>query len=81
MSYQIHQFNINGQDAYVPVVNGSLTVNNTNTPDYEDLTVKNNKLMFADKSYDDTSYSGLGRVYLRKNIINSKNILTASMLS
>ena len=76
MSYQIHQFNINGQDAYVPVVDGNLTVNNTNTPDYEDLTTINNKLKFADKSYDADSFSGLGRVYLRKYIINDKNILS-----
>lgn len=81
MSYQIHNFNVNGQDAYVPVVNGSLTVNNTNMSDNEDLITIDNKIKFADKTYDPTSFSGLGKIYLRKNIINSKNILTQDILN
>ena len=49
---------------------GNVIVNNY--PDEEDITkVKQNRtevLKLKDKSYDPQSYSGLGRVYLRKNI-------------
>lgn len=61
-------------------------------PDEEDLTVTtpdvhgNTKLKFKDKEYTPNNHSGLGRVYLRKNIVvtedNSElNILTQTMLS
>ena len=45
-------------------------VNITNAPDYEDLTeAKDGTIKFADKEYNKESFSGLGRVYLRKNIV------------
>jgi len=54
-------------------------------PDEEDLTKQtiNNSaiLRFKDKEYSPTAYSGLGRKYLRKNITNSVNILTQSMIA
>mgnify|MGYP001774305506 CR=1 FL=1 len=38
-------------------------------------------LKFKDKEYDVASFSGMGRVYLRKNIVESKNVLTQEMVS
>lgn len=49
------------------------------TPDEEDLTVKNDKLKLADKTYDSASFSGMGRVYLRKNMVSNVNTLTQDM--
>ena len=47
---------------------GSIVI--TNQPDEEDITVdRENLLKFADKEYNESSFSGLGRVYLRKNIV------------
>ena len=39
-----------------------------NKADEEDLTEKNNVIKFADKLYEEFSWTGLGRVWLRKNI-------------
>jgi hypothetical protein len=59
---------------------GSIVI--TNQPDEEDITVdRENLLKFADKEYSEDSFSGLGRVYLRKNIVDGKNILTQEMIS
>lgn len=57
-----------------------------NNPDEEDLhsvekTTDVHVLQFADKEYNASAFSGLGRVYLRKNISSNKNILTQAMLS
>lgn len=64
--------------------------------DSEDITatvdnLNQTSLTFADKNYNTTNYSGLGRVYLRKNIqsvvnpntgiTHSTNLLTQDMLS
>lgn len=50
--------------------------------DEEDLTivgaVGEEKLRFKDRSYNPASFSGLGFKILRKNIVNSKNILSPS---
>lgn len=58
-------------------------VNNefTNIPDEEDLTSINDKLKLKNKTYSPAEFSGLGRIYLRKNIIGSKNILTQDMIN
>lgn len=56
----------------------------TNLADGEDLYSTNNTpsvLKFRDKDYNAQNYSGYGRVYLRKNIQNYKNILTQNMIS
>lgn len=59
---------------------GSIVI--TNQPDEEDITVdRENLLKFADKEYNESSFSGLGRVYLRKNIVDGKNVLTQEMIS
>lgn len=49
--------------------------------DEEDITSKTGELKFADKSYDVANFSGLGRKYLRKHIIDNKNILTQDMIN
>lgn len=42
----------------------------------DDLQLTNDlKISFADKTYNPVEYSGLGKVYLRKNIVNGKNVL------
>ena len=51
----------------------------TNSADEEDLTSVNDVLKFKDKLYSPLTYSGLGRKYLRKNVINGINTLTQSM--
>lgn len=57
-----------------------------NNPDEEDLhsiekSADVHVLQFADKEYNAAAFSGLGRVYLRKNISSGKNILTQAMMS
>lgn len=51
-----------------------------NLADEEDITSKQNKLKFKDKEYNPTQFSGLGKLYLRKNIIDGKNILMQDMM-
>lgn len=57
----------------------------TNAPDEEDLTSENqggtDVLKFKDKAYNSALYSGLGRTYLRKNIVNGFNVLTQAMVN
>lgn len=60
-----------------------------NAPDQEDLTSVNqggtDVLKFKDKTYSPALFSGLGRVYLRKNIVtlegSGKNVLTQAMVN
>lgn len=52
-----------------------------NNPDEEDITVVDEKLKFKDKPYSAATFSGLGRVYLRKNIVGNKNVLTQDMIN
>ena len=49
--------------------------------DEEDITTESGVLKFKDKEYDTASFSGLGRKYLRKNIVKGKNILTQEMIN
>ena len=64
---------------------GKLYTKSGNNPDDEDLHLVEQEdkqvLQFADKEYNADSFSGLGRVYLRKNISNGKNVLTQAMMS
>lgn len=53
----------------------------TNNADGEDLSVVNNVLKFADKTYDETAFSGMGRVFLRKNMTDGINYLEQYMIS
>ena len=49
--------------------------------DEEDVTTENGILKFKDKEYSSSDFSGLGRKYLRKNIVDDKNILTQDMVN
>lgn len=54
----------------------------TNLPDEEDLTVtEHNTLQFKDREYNPYNYSGMGKVYLRKHIVNGTNILAQHMMT
>lgn len=67
------------QEVGVKEVTGD--VNIENSPDYEDLTeAGNGTIKFADKEYSKSSFSGLGRIYLRKNVVNGVNILSQDMM-
>ena len=56
-----------------------------NAPDEEDLTSVNvggtDVLKFKDKPYSSATFSGMGRKYLRKNLVSGKNVLTSAMMS
>ena len=57
----------------------------TNMPDDEDLISEEKPeglsvLKFADKAYNASAFSGMGRAYLRKNMVASKNVLTQAMV-
>lgn len=69
-----------------PVGEESVTYNYTNYPDNEDLVEETREneekvMKLADKEYNAEGFSGLGRVYLRRNISASKNVLTQDMMS
>ena len=50
--------------------------------DEEDITVgEDNFIRFKDKEYSPEEFSGLGRVYLRKNIKEGRNILNQDMIN
>lgn len=49
--------------------------------DEEDITEQNGTLQLANKTYDKQSFSGLGRVYLRNNIVGDNNVLTQAMIN
>lgn len=50
-------------------------------PDEEDLTVINKKLQFKNNPYDPEEFSGMGKVFLRKNIHDNKNLLYQSLFN
>lgn len=61
-------------------VQGSML--NGNVADDEDIHLTSeNKLQLKDKAYAPAAFSGLGRKYLRKNIVSNKNVLTQAMMS
>lgn len=49
--------------------------------DDEDITLKNGLLKFNEKDYSETTYSGYGRVFLRKNIVDGINILEQNQIT
>ena len=69
-------------DALRQLVAGGNTI--TNFPDEEDITSDGTVLSFKDRDYDPNTFSGLGRVILRKNLKvvdgQVKNILTQRMI-
>ena len=75
VTYQFQQLSLDGYEnpsnwkqlEGIYRINGELYI--TNQPDEEDITSDgNNLLKFADKEHSEEAFSGLGRVYLRKNI-------------
>ena len=57
-----------------------------NLADEEDITSKQNKLKFKDKEYNPAQFTGMGRVILRKNLVDVgggqvKNVLTQDMIN
>lgn len=56
-------------------------------PDEEDLTITNvdnngnTRIKFKDKTFDKNDYSGLGRVFLRKNIVTLDNNIKINLFS
>ena len=57
-----------------------IAISNPYAPDEEDLTVTNDFIKFKDKAYNTSSYSGLGKKILRKNMVNGVNTLTQAMV-
>lgn len=56
-----------------------------NITDSEDIIAETNSanqvsLKFADKTYNEADYSGLGRIYLRKNVINVEDPVTGNIV-
>ena len=61
---------------------GNYKLGNFLYTDDEDITKDiDSTLKFADKEYNPANFSGLGRVYLRKNIVDDKNVLTQDMIN
>lgn len=50
-------------------------------PDGEDLAIEEGFLKLKDKKYNRYNYSGLGRCYLRKNMVDDVNVLTQDMFT
>lgn len=71
--------NMLSQDVKDMLSQAGATINNV--PDGEDLTTKQGVLKLSDKPYNPGAYSGLGRVYLRKNLVGGQNLLTQAMVS
>ena len=60
---------------------GTFIHKHTLSVDEEDLTEVDNVIKFKDKAYDPESFSGLGRIYLRKNMVDGVNTLTQEMIN
>lgn len=73
----------NNPTQWVNVIGSTIT--GELVPDEEDLTgIKEGDktvLKFKNKAYNTANFSGLGRVYLRKNISDGKNVLTQQMIN
>ncbi len=72
-------------EQYVTEVHNEYTGDIVNNPDDEDLISEElaeggKVLKLADKMYNASAFSGMGRVYLRKNISGNKNLLTQAMV-
>ena len=84
VTYQFQQLSLSGyenpsnwkQVDGVQQIEGDINI--TNHPDEEDITTDGeNRLKLADKEYDTSAYSGMGRIYLRKNIQDVKILPTS----
>lgn len=78
-TYKHYKFNSNNQSD--PTTGKWVEQHEAVPADEEDITEQNGTLQLANKTYDKQSFSGLGRVYLRKNIVGDKNVLTQAMIN
>lgn len=75
------------QEVKIDPVTGKLFVpkGEGTPPDDEDITLAEidgeERLQFKDKLYNASSYSGLGRKYLRKNMVDDVNVLTQAFFN
>ena len=67
-------------DSLKQLIQNSGEKNITNYPDEEDLTTENGVMKFKDKKHNPNTYSGMGRKYLRKNMVNGVNVLVQDMM-
>lgn len=72
-------------EQYLTEVHNEYIGDIVNHPDDEDLVSVDDiegkgVLKFNNKAYNAASFSGLGRVYLRKNIVGGKNVLDSTMI-
>ena len=76
------QVSYDGGTIYNDIPNSPIFVKEDDEDIIGDLQTDGVKLLkFADKEYNASKFSGLGRVYLRKNIVNGKNVLTQEMIN
>lgn len=76
------QVSYDGGIIYKDIPNSPIFVKEDDEDIIGDLQTDGVKLLkFADKEYNVDKFSGLGRVYLRKNIVNGKNVLTQEMIN
>lgn len=76
------QVSYDGGTIYKDIPNSPIFVKEDDEDIVGDLQTDGVKLLkFADKEYNVDKFSGLGRVYLRKNIVNGKNVLTQEMIN
>lgn len=76
------QVSYDGGVIYKDIPNSPIFVKEDGEDIVGDLQTDGVKLLkFADKEYNTSKFSGLGRVYLRKNIVNGKNVLTQEMIN
>lgn len=76
------QVSYDGGVIYKDIPNSPIFVKEDDEDIVGDLQTDGVKLLkFADKEYNASKFSGLGRVYLRKNIVNGKNVLTQEMIN
>lgn len=81
MYYKIQKNKFNSNNQSDPTTGKWVEQHEAVPADEEDITEQNGTPQLANKTYDKQSFSGLGRVYLRKNIVGDKNVLTQAMIN
>lgn len=84
--YQFQGERVNQWDNTTLWIDLIAALSGISTIDSEDIIPKANvnnqvSLLFADKNYNTTEYSGLGRVYLRKNIVTVEDPSTGNTIT
>lgn len=68
---QVQQKDITTLQSEVEELQGNINI----VADEEDITVSNSQYKLANKTYDSQNFSGMGRVFLRKNIVTVSKVL------